>query len=256
VFAPKRAPKHASKRNEQSIKLITEKDMSFAYVEAYKALRTNLNFFAAASEARAIVITSTQPEEGKSSVAINLALTLAESGKTVALLDCDLRKPMLHRYLQLGSDGEGLADVLAGEVPVEKAMRKLAFGDVHVLPAGSPQPNPSELLGSGQTEAILRKLRASYDYVILDAPPLAIVTDAAILGHSADGVLFVVRAHRTSADAARAAIRTLRQIDVKVLGAVLTHCDAPKARKCVSYAESYRYDAGNRECNRERDRNK
>jgi capsular exopolysaccharide synthesis family protein len=216
--------------------------MPFAYVEAYKTLRTNLNFLSATSGVHTIVITSTQPEEGKSNVAINLALTLAEGGKSVVLLDCDMRKPVLHKYLKLGHSHKGLSNVLAGEVSAEEAIRKLDSGDVYVLPAGTPPPNPSELLGQEKMKELLQSLRASYDYVIMDAPPLSMVTDAAILGHIADGALFVVRSHRTSADAARAAMRKLQQIDVKVLGAVLTCYNAKKALKSSSYSYSYSYN--------------
>jgi capsular exopolysaccharide synthesis family protein len=240
VFIKRRVQEH----EKRSIQLVTEKDMPFAYVEAYKALRTNLNFISAASGTRAIVITSTQPEEGKSNVAVNLALTLAEGGKSVALLDCDMRKPVLHKYLELGHNHKGLSNVLAGELPVEEAMRKLDIEKIHVLPAGTPPPNPSELLGQKQMEELLGSLRSCYDYVILDAPPLSMVTDAAILGHIADGVLFVVRSSRISADAARAAMRKLQQINVKVLGAVLTCYNAKKALKGSGYSYSYGYGYG------------
>jgi capsular exopolysaccharide synthesis family protein len=238
VFTNKRAQEY----EERSIQLVTEENMPFAYVEAYKALRTNLNFISAASGARTIVITSTQPEEGKSNVAVNLALTLTESGKSVALLDCDMRKPVLHKYLKLGHNHKGLSNVLAGEVPVEQAMRKLEMGDMHVLPAGTPPPNPSELLGQKKMEELLQDLSTRYDYVLMDTPPLSMVTDAAILGHITDGVLFVVRSHRIAADAARAAMRKLQQIDVNVLGAVVTCYNAKKALKGSGY--SYRYSYG------------
>jgi capsular exopolysaccharide synthesis family protein len=216
--------------------------MPFAYVEAYKALRTNLNFLSATSGVHTIVITSTQPEEGKSNVAINLSLTLAEGGKKVALLDCDMRKPVLHKHLKLGHNHKGLSNVLAGEVSLDEAIRKLDIEKLHVLPAGTPPPNPSELLGQEQMKELLQTLRDRYDYVIMDAPPLSMVTDAAILGHIADGALFVVRSHHIAAEAARAAMRKLQQIDVKVLGAVLTRYNAKKALKSSSYSYSYSYN--------------
>lgn len=225
------ASRRIRKREEPGIRLVTDKHTPPAYGEAYRELRTNLDFLAAASGVQTIVITSTQPEEGKSNVAVNLALTLAESGKRVALLDCDMRAPTLHKYLELGHDRKGLCDVLAGELPAEEAMCMLDAGDVHVLPAGIPPPNPSELLGLKQMRELLQRLRAEYDYVLLDAPSLWQGTDAAVLSRIADGVLFVVRSNRVGADAARAAMHKLQQIDGNVLGAVLTRYNVKTALK-------------------------
>lgn len=237
-------PKLFSKKpheSERSLQLVTQQGMPFSYVEAYKSLRTNLHFMTATSGVRSIVVTSTIPEEAKSNVAVNLALTMAESGKNVVVLDCDLRKPVLHKYMKLGHNKRGLSNILSEECTLEEALIKLDQRSVYVLPAGTLPPNPSELLGQTQMKKLLGRLQASFDYVIIDAPPVSVVTDAVILGGMTDGVLFVVRSRFAPAEAVKTAVRKLKEVDVKVLGVVLTRYNPKKALKNSSYAYSYSY---------------
>ena len=212
---------------QRSLQLISQKGMPFAYVEAYKSLRTNLNFLTSSTGARAIVVTSTMPEEAKSNVSVNLALTLAEDGKNVALVDCDLRKPVLHKYLKAGHNVKGVSNIVSNQC-------KLTF-----LPAGTPPPNPSELLGSARMQQMIQQLRATFDYVIFDAPPISMVTDAAVIGNQVDGALFVVRSSYAPAESVEAAVKKLKDTGVKVLGAVLTRYDAKTALKGSNYAYNY-----------------
>lgn len=237
--------KRLKKSNEEfsrSLQLVTQKGMPFSYVEAYKALRTNLNFIQATSGTHSIVITSTIPEESKSNVSVNLALTLSDAGKTVAIIDCDLRKPVLHKYLKLGHNKKGLSNVLSNECTLEEALIQLDQQSVYVLPAGTPPPNPSELLGQPQMEKVLHRLNATFDYVIMDAPPVSLVTDAVILSRIADGVLFVVRSRFSSAGAVRSAISKLREVDAKILGVVLTRYNPKKTLKNSGYSYGYSYN--------------
>ena len=118
-----------SSASKRSLQLITQKGMPFAYVEAYKALRTNLNFLTSSTGARAIVVTSTMPEEAKSNVAVNLALTLAEDGKNVALVDCDLRKPVLHKYLKAGHNVKGVSNIVSNQCKLEEALADAKPGE-------------------------------------------------------------------------------------------------------------------------------
>lgn len=233
--------KKKPEESHRSLQLITQKGMPFSYVEAYKALRTNLNFMTATSGVRSIVITSTVPEEAKSNVSVNLALTLSEAGKTVAIVDCDLRKPVLHKYLKLGHNKKGLSNVLSSECTLEDALIRLEDRSVYVLPAGTLPPNPSELLGQPQMEKLLNRLKASFDYVIIDAPPVSVVTDAVVLSRIVDGVIFVVRSRFASADAVRAATSKLREVNARLLGVVLTRYNPKKALKNSSYSYSYSY---------------
>jgi capsular exopolysaccharide synthesis family protein len=177
----------------RTLQLITDKEMPFGYVEAYKSLRTNLDFMAGSMDVHTLVITSTVPEESKSNVAVNLAMTLAESGKKVALVDCDLRKPVLHRYLKAGHNVKGVSNVLSNQCTLDEALQELKEMNLTFLPAGTPPPNPSEMLSQPQMQAMVDALREKFDFVIFDAPPVSVVTDAAVIGRYVDGAMFVVR---------------------------------------------------------------
>lgn len=225
--------------SHRSLQLISQKGMPFAYVEAYKSLRTNLNFLTSSSGVRAFVVTSTLPEEAKSNVSVNLALTLAESNKNVVLVDCDLRKPVLHKYLKAGHNVKGVSNVLSHQCSLEDALVHLDEFNITFLPAGTPPPNPSELLGQPQMEKLIQQLRATFDYVIFDAPPISMVTDAAVIGRQVDGALFVVRSNYASAEVVEAAVKKLRDMKINVLGAVLTRYDAKSALKGSNYAYNY-----------------
>ena len=222
--------------------LITDKKMPFGYVEAYKSLRTNLDFMAGSMDVHTLVITSTVPEESKSNVAVNLALTLAESGKKVALVDCDLRKPVLHRYLKAGHNVKGVSNVLSNQCTLDEALQELKEMNLTFLPAGTPPPNPSEMLSQPQMQAMVNTLREKFDVVIFDAPPVSVVTDAAVIGRYVDGAMFVVRSDYAPADAVRGAVKKLQDAGVRVLGSVLTRYDMKKALKGSSYAYSYAYN--------------
>ena len=201
--------------------------MPFGYVEAYKSLRTNLDFMAGSMDVHTLVITSTVPEESKSNVAINLALTLAESGKKVALMDCDLRKPKLGRLLNLSAPA-GLSNVLMEPELLEKALIQ-SFGGVDIILAGDIPPNPSELLASARMEKLLGQMKERYEYIIVDTPPINMVTDAMVLAPQSDGVLFVVRANQSDRNSVGYAIDQLDYAQVKVLGFVLNGVELEKS---------------------------
>ena len=241
--------KKKKESEHRTLQLITDKGMPFGYVEAYKALRTNLDFMAGSMDVHTLVITSTVPEESKSNVAVaksnvavNLALTLAESGKKVALVDCDLRKPVLHRYLKAGHNVKGVSNVLSTQCPLDEALQELKEMNLTFLPAGTPPPNPSEMLSQPQMQAMVNTLREKFDVVIFDAPPVSVVTDAAVIGRYVDGAMFVVRSDYAPADAVRGAVKKLQDAGVRVLGSVLTRYDMKKALKGSSYAYSYAYN--------------
>lgn len=236
--------KKKRKKGESSHRLITvsAKGTPFNFVESYKSLRTNLNFLAVSSECKTIIVTSSVAEEGKSGLSINLATSLAESGKHVILLDCDLRKPIIHRYLHLNNKrSQGLTGVLSGTVSLGDAVITSNEFGIHVLPAGAIPPNPAELLGSNKMRTLVQKLSEVYDYVIIDTPPVSVVTDAAVVGSYADGALLVVRQGFANVEAVQLAKRNLESTSVHILGAVLNEFDAAVSGRSGGYAYSYYY---------------
>lgn len=230
------------KKPQRQLQLVASKNMPFQYVEAYKSLRTNLNFIASTNDAHSFVITSAVPEESKSNVAINLAVTLASGDKKVVIVDCDLRKPVMHKYLKMGHNTRGLTSVLSGELPLEKSIYRFDELNIHVLTAGAVPPNPSELLAQDKMKQVVETLKEHFDYVILDAPPVSVVTDAAVLGNYVDGAIMVVRSCFAPRETIRLAKKKLESVNVKIFGVVLTRFNTRKAGRNSGYSYSYGYD--------------
>ena len=200
--------------------LLSVKD-DFFLTEAYKTLRTNVVFSLTGEGAcKVITITSSFQSEGKSITASNLALSFAASDKRVLLIDCDMRKPKLGRLLQLNAPN-GLSNVLIEPKLLNTAVLQYPNSKLHVILAGNIPPNPSELLGSVRMEKLLEEMRKHYDYIILDSPPINIVTDAVVLSNLTDGVLFVVRAGHAERGNVLHALEQLEYAHAKVLGFVL-----------------------------------
>jgi len=191
-----------------------------ARAEAMRKLRTNLRFVDAQQPARVIAVTSAVQAEGKSTLACNLAITLAEAGWQVLLVDADLRRPRVATYLGLKS-GAGLTDVLIGEVAVEDVLQPWGDKSLLVLPGGSVPPNPSELLGSKAMADLLLSLRELTDIVIIDTPPLLAFTDGVVVAVQADGALLVARQGKTPSAQTAAAAQALHAVAARVLGCVL-----------------------------------
>lgn len=208
-----------------------------AIAEAFRRLRTNLQFLSVDNPPRVIVVTSSVPNEGKSTTAINIALALAEADHTVALVDGDMRRPSLHKYLDLVG-GVGFSTVLSGRASLAQALQETSFPGLTVLTAGAVPPNPSELLGSQSAKKLIAELRSRFDYVIVDSSPLLAVTDAAILAAGADGVLVMTRFGHTKRDQLAHAIGALADVGASVLGAVFTITPTSKRS---GYSYDYKY---------------
>lgn len=208
--------------------------------ESIRQLRTNLAFLRAPRRptegAEVVVVTSAVGGEGKTTTAVDLARSLVEAGERVLLVEADLRRPTLVPALGL-EPGPGLAEVLAGQADLDAAVRVPSADGPAVLPAGTVPPNPAELLGSARMAEVVATLRGRYDTVLLDAPPLLPVTDAAVCSAVADGVLLVVRWGRTCRDEVREAVGMLDRIDASVLGSVLNGRRLTRAerRRYASY---------------------
>lgn len=207
--------------------------------EAYRSLRTNLRYADVDEQVGCVVITSSVPNEGKSVTACNLALTMGLAGAKVCLVEGDLRAGRAASYLGL-SEEPGLTNVLAGEVRADQVIVPWGRGVIHFLARGSKPPNPAELLSSQQMVRLLDYLRTVFDIVIIDAPPLLPITDAALLSRIADGALIVVRHSKTTRDQLSTAIGTLDRVGARTLGAVINF--VPIGRKFG--ADTYHYGYG------------
>lgn len=200
--------------------LIVQADPHSPRAEAFRTLRTNLQFVDAANHPRSLVFTSSVPSEGKTTTAANLAITMAAGGARVCVLEGDLRRPRLLEYM--GMDGSvGLTNVLIGQAQLGDVLQQFAESSVYVIGAGSIPPNPSELLGSAAMIETLRELESRFDVVIIDTPPLLPVTDAAVLSTIAGGTVVVVRAGRVDRDHLARSLQTLEAVKGRVLGLVL-----------------------------------
>lgn len=202
--------------------LIVQDDPRSPRAEAFRALRTNLQFIDAGGDgARSFVITSAMQSEGKSSTASNLAIALDDAGHKVIVVDADLRRPKIAQYMGL-EGAVGLTDLLIGRADMDDAVQQWGRGNLHVLPAGSVPPNPSELLGSAKMHALVERLENEFDYVLFDAPPLLPVTDAAVLSKATGGAILAVAAGRTHRNQLKSAVTALDNVGVRLYGFVLT----------------------------------
>ncbi len=233
-------------KNTSHRKLFTVgSDAPFQFVEAYKSLRTNLEFLSSAGNCKTILITSSVPEEGKTNVAVNLAMTIAASGKRVVLVDCDLRKATISHYLRIPRNHAGMTNVITSkdEGALAAALVRVKDSGITVLTAGTIPPNPTELLSAPMTEKIFASLQKAFDYVIVDTPPVSLVTDAAVLCRMADGVLLVVRPGVTTIQSAQLSKKNLEAVNAHILGVVMNGYNGKQSgrRDGYSYAYSYSY---------------
>ncbi len=239
------------KKNKKSVqrdginKILNTK-LPFTYTEAYKALRTNIEFVTNADNAKRIIVASSLSGEGKTCLSINLAISLAQTGKKVLLLDCDLRKPKVHRYLRIKHSSQyGVSTVLAGTAEIDNAIGYLDDLNLYVMLAGPTPPNPSELLNGTRCEEMFDKLSERFDYIICDTAPIAIVTDAVALSQYCDGVVFVIRQNYATSEQINEVITTLRNVNTKIFGAVLNGYNAKTdSQSNYGYQHYYNYYYG------------
>lgn len=222
--------------------LIVHSEPHSLRAEAFRQLRTNLQFVDLGNQPRSIAVTSSVPGEGKSTTSVSLAVTLAATGSRVALVEGDLRRPKVAEYLGL-EDAAGLTNVLIGQTELDEVLQPCAVPGLVVLACGPVPPNPSELLGSMAMNDVLRTLEAHFDYVILDCPPLLPVTDAAVVSHLTGGAVVVVASGKINRDELRRAIATLESVDARVLGWILNFRPTRGPDSYGDYAYGYGYSS-------------
>jgi len=218
--------------------LITVRNPNSAGAEAFKTLRTNIQFSSIDKSAQVICVTSAGPAEGKSTIASNLAVVMAETGKKTLLLDCDMRKPTLHKVFT-SSNILGLSDLLAGKVFLEKAIQNTGVENLNILTSGTKPPNPSQLLASSKIKKLMSILRTMFDFIIIDTPPILLVTDSQLLAGFTDGYLLVLSSGHVDKEAAAKAQDLLEKVNAKILGAVLNKFETTKGGYYGYYGKSY-----------------
>lgn len=217
-----------------------DKKVPFAVVEAYKTMRTNLMFLLAQENGKVLAFTSSNASEGKSTTSVNVAIAFSQLGGKVLIIDADLRRSSIHKKMRL-ENTDGLSNVIAGFSEFKSAVQS-ANTNLDVLTSGPIPPNPSELLGSAGFEKLINELRDIYDYIIIDTPPLNIVTDALLIGPRTDGIILVVRDAFTPHDTIKRAIDAAQFANIKILGAVMNGANPKNSRRYTYRRYGYKYN--------------
>jgi polysaccharide biosynthesis transport protein len=238
-------PQIARSKDGRAQDLIVHTQPKSAVAECLRAVRTNLLFMSPERPLRTILVTSSGPQDGKTTTVATLAGTMAESGNRVLVLDADMRRPRVHRVYEV-DNSRGLSSLILGEGSIEEVVHATSFPNVFVLPCGPVPPNPAELLHTGAFNRILADLAGRYDRVIIDSPPVGIVADAAVIATQVDGTVLVLKANQTSRDLARQAVRALNDVKARIFGAVLNDLDLENQRYGQYYYYRYGYYYGNK----------
>jgi capsular exopolysaccharide synthesis family protein len=214
--------------------LLTQTESQSPRAESFRQLRTNLQFANVSGRAKSVLLTSSLPGEGKSTTATNLALALAQAGQSVCLIDADLRRPMIGEYLGLDRSA-GLTTALVGLADVTELLQPWGSDNLYILTSGQRPPNPSELLGSNEMGQLIKRLEATFDTVIIDAPPLLPVTDSAVLAQHVGGVVLVIGSKKVKHHDLERSLKALDLVDANLLGIVLNYLPA-KGRDAYAYS--------------------
>lgn len=212
------------------------KRVPFAVVEAYKTIRTNLNFLLAGHKSGVFTVSSPDVADGKSTTAVNMAIAFSQLGQKTLIIDADMRRSSLHKKLKIEND-VGLSNVLAGFVTADKAV-KTVNEHLDILTAGQLPPNPSELLGSPNFKALIEEVSKHYIHVIIDTPPINVVTDALIVAPNSEGLVLVLRERYTTNDSIKRAVAAAELANIEILGAIINGINLKK-KKGYNYRKYY-----------------
>lgn len=202
--------------------------------ESYRSLRTNIQYSSIDKHVKTLVVTSSNAGEGKSTVAGNLAYTFFQGGKRVLIIDCDLRKPSLHRKFNVSNE-VGLTDVLVGTSELNKVMKKID-DNLYLLTTGTLPPNPAEIIGSNTMESFLEECKINFDYIILDTPPILPVTDSKLLAIKADATVLVVRSEISKSKHVSQAFKELEKVNANVIGTILNDVEMRSEKLYYDYS--------------------
>lgn len=219
--------------------LIAHKNPKSPISESYRMLRTNLRYLNIDEETKVVAVTSSNPAEGKTTTLCNLAITIAQAGQRVVLVDADMRKPRLHKTFTV-SNNHGVVDILVEKTNYKMIVQQVeGIENLELITSGAIPPDPSELLESKAMVNLIAELKKDYDFVLVDAPPICSVTDAAILARLVDGVILVVASGETKIDSAKLSKKLLEKVDANILGVVLSKADTSKSGGYYYYYYEY-----------------
>ncbi|MDO4289281.1 MAG: CpsD/CapB family tyrosine-protein kinase [Eubacterium sp.] len=209
--------------------------------ESFRNMRTNITFSNIDQEMRVLTITSVGKGEGKSTIIANYAVALAQAKKKVVLLDCDLRRPRVHRLFDQ-PNRRGLTNVLLREAAITEAIQSTEVENLYLVSSGPIPPNPSEILASKRLEEVIEKLKEAFDYILIDAPPVGVVTDAAVLSKVTDGFIVVAAINVTNKEGIKLAIDTLKNVNANIVGVVANNAPLTKRSGYYYYYSAYEED--------------
>lgn len=222
--------------NEEKRRHILSSDSPFVIAEAYRTARTNLMFALATSDKKIVVITSANPGEGKSTSCVNLGITLSEMGASVLIIDADLRKPTINKLLEI-KQKNGLSNLLGGFCNINDAINSNVRENLDVIVSGPIPPNPAELLASDIMVKLIAVLNDHYDYILIDTPPINMVSDSQLMNSIVSGIMFIVKEGETTHPDIKKALRSISLAKGKVLGFLKVNCNAKGGK-----ARGYRYN--------------
>lgn len=219
---------------------ILNDDTPFIITEAYGMARTNLIFSLSTTDKKTVVFTSALPSEGKSTTCVNMAITLAKTGASVLLIDADLRKPTVHRLLKINNKF-GLSSVIGGFCNVAQALNAQSIDNLDVIIAGPIPPNPAELISSKNMKELLKIVQIEYDFILIDSPPVNIVSDSQLINDMISGIIFVVKENQTTHTAVKDALQKIKLADGNILGFMKVNCNSKGNKTYKGYKYHYKY---------------
>jgi capsular exopolysaccharide synthesis family protein len=209
--------------------IISHSDPKSPISEAYRSIRTSIEFSNIDRDIKTIVVTSSMQGEGKSTTASNLAVSFANLGKKILLVDCDLRRPSIHKQFQI-TNIHGLTDIILNYKAFDLCIQRTNIENLDIVTSGQIPPNPSEMLSSNKMMNLVNSFKDNYDYIIMDTPPVGIVTDAAVLSSYCDGVIMVCASDEVDVEMAKIAKERLNKVNAKILGVVLNKMEIDKKK--------------------------